>query len=155
MSVERSGGGREVALGHLEPAERVRLTSLVSELGEIGIVILSTRRIEDVRDVCTRMAIIHDGQILLEADPRCATGGLCGRIWSREIAKEALPRVQREQAVISTTVLDGRTVVRVYSNVAPGVGYERAKPDLEDVYLSALAGHIGARSTQTEASTAS
>ena len=142
-------------LSGLEPAERLRLTNLVSELGQSGIVILSTRQIDDVRDVCTRMAIIHDGRILLEADPRCATGGLCGRIWSREIAKEALARVQREQAVISTTVQDGRTVVRVYSNVAPGVGYERTKPELEDVYLSALAGHIGTLSKQHEASMAS
>lgn len=142
-------------LSALEPAERMRFTDLVSEVGESGIVILSTRQIDDVRDVCTRMAIIHDGQILLEADPRCATGGLCGRIWTREIAKEALARVQREQAVISTTVLDGRTIVRVYSNVAPGVGYERAKPELEDVYLSALAGHIGTLSKQPQTSAAS
>ena len=132
------------------PAEHKRLKELVNDLGESDIVLLSTRQIEDVRDLCTRMAIIHDGQILLEADPRCATGGLCGRIWSREVAKEALARVQREQAVISMTVIEGRPCVRVYSNVAPGVGYERVKPELEDVYLSALAGHIGARSTQPQ-----
>jgi ABC-type multidrug transport system ATPase subunit len=142
-------------LAGLEPAERVRLTDLMRELAQTSIVILSTRQIDDVRDLCTRMGIIHDGRILLEADPRCASGGLCGRIWSREVAKEALTRVQREHAVISTRVLDGRPFVRVYSNVAPGVGYERAKPELEDVYLSALAGHIGARSVPTEASAAS
>ena len=142
-------------LAGLEPSERRRLIDVVQRLGETGIVILSTRQVEDVREACTRMAIIHDGRILLEADPRCAMGGLCGRIWSREIAKEALARVQREQAVLSTKLLDGRTVVRVYSNVAPGVGYERTKPELEDVYLSALAGHIGTLSIQIEASKAS
>jgi ABC-2 type transport system ATP-binding protein len=142
-------------LAGLEPGERVRLTELMRELAQTSIVILSTRQIDDVHDLCTRMGIIHDGRILLEADPRCATGGLCGRIWSREVAKEALARVQREHAVISTTVLDGRPFVRVYSNVAPGVGYERAKPELEDVYFSALAGHIGARSVPTQASAAS
>ena len=142
-------------LAGLEPAERMRLIDLMRELAQTRIVILSTRQIGDVRDLCTRMGIIDDGRILLEADPRCATGGLCGRIWSREVAKEALARVQREHSVISTKVLDGRPFVRVYSNVAPGVGYERAKPELEDVYFSALAGHIGARSAPTEASAAS
>ena len=127
----------------LAAPERMRMLRLVHDLGEKSVVFFATANALDVSDTCSRMAIINAGRVVLEADPRCAAGELCGRIWTREIAKEALPRVQREYAVISTKEVAGRTVVRVYSNVAPAVGFERAKPGLEDVYASALAGHIG------------
>ncbi len=140
------------SIADLEPSARLRTLDLLRELGDSSIVLLSTRSVHDVGEVCTGMAIINDGCILLEAEPRRAAGQLCGRIWTREIAKEALPRVQREYGVISTTFVAGRPVVRVYSNVAPAVGFERTQPELEDVYLSVLAGHIGAKYVQTEAS---
>ncbi len=66
------------------------------------------------------------------------------------IAKDELPEVEREHAVISTKLLAGRTVVHVYSDTAPGAGFEPAEPDLEDVYFSTMAGHIGRRREQPE-----
>ena len=129
-------------LAGLAAAERGRVLRVLRDLGNNGTLVLSTQSVQDVSDLCTRMAILNAGRVVLEADPRCASGELCGRIWTREIATEALPRVLREYAVLSTTVIEGRTVVRVYSNVAPAVGFERARPELEDVYLSALAGHL-------------
>jgi len=129
----------------LDPAERVRFLNLLSELGERSVVLLSTHIVEDVSELCTRMAIIDQGQILLEAEPLRAVGELRGRIWRRVIAKEALPAVEREHAVISTKLLAGRTVAHVYSDTAPGPGFEPAEPDLEDVYFSTIAGHVGRR----------
>ena len=135
----------------LDPADRSRFLQLVTKAGKSSVVILCTRNVADVSEVCTRMAVIHGGCIVLEGDPQCAAGELHGRIWTREIAREALPRVEREYAVISTRVVAGRTVVRVYSNVAPAVGFERTQPELEDAYLSALAGHIGVGSPKRDA----
>jgi ABC-2 type transport system ATP-binding protein len=130
----------------LDPAERVRFLNLLSELGENSVVLLSTHIVEDVSELCTRMAIIDRGEILLEAEPLCAVADLRGRIWRRVVSKQELPAVEREHAVISTKLLAGRTVVRVYSDGEPGTGFEPAEPDLEDVYFSTMAGQIGRRS---------
>jgi ABC-type multidrug transport system ATPase subunit len=135
----------------LDPAERVRFLNLLSELGENSAVILSTHIVEDVSELCTRMAIIDRGEILLEAEPLGAMEEMRGRIWRSVIEKGALPEVERTHAVISTKMLGGRTVVHVYADAAPGPGYEPAEPDLEDVYFSTMAGHIGRRSGRAEA----
>ena len=129
----------------LDPAERVRFLNLLSELGENSVVLLSTHIVEDVSELCTRMAIIDRGEILLEAEPLRAMAELRGRIWRRAIAKPELSAVEREHAVISTRLLAGRTVVRVHGDVMPGPGFEAAEPDLQDVYFSAMAGRIGRR----------
>ncbi|MEA2462823.1 MAG: type transport system ATP-binding protein [Acidobacteriota bacterium] len=129
----------------LDPAERVRFLNLLSELGENSVVILSTHIVEDVSELCTRMAIIDRGEILLEAEPLRAIKEMKGRIWRSVIEKNALAELEREHAVISTKLLGGRTVVHVISDAKPGPRFEPAEPDLEDVYFSAMAGHIGRR----------
>jgi ABC-2 type transport system ATP-binding protein len=138
----------------LDPAERVRFLNLLAELGERSVVLLSTHIVEDVSELCTRMAIIDRGEILLEAEPLRAVADLKGRVWRRVIAKEDLPALEREHAVISTKLLAGRTLVRIYSASRPDVGFDAAEPDLEDVYFSAMTGHIGRRE-QREAVVAS
>jgi len=134
----------------LDPAERVRFLNLLSELGENSVVLLSTHIVADVSELCTRMAIIDQGEILLEAEPLGAVAELRGRIWRRVIAKEALPALEREHAVISTKLLAGRTVVHVYSDTAPGPDFEPSEPDLEDVYFSTMAGQHGQRRKRPE-----
>src|SRR3954447_12990591 len=129
----------------LDPAERVRFLNLLSELGENSVVILSTHIVEDVSELCTRMAIINRGEILLEAEPQRAVNELDGRIWRRVISTDALPALEREHAVISTKLLAGRTVVHVHSDASPGAGFDSVEPDLEDVYFSTMAGHYGRR----------
>ncbi len=129
----------------LDPAERVRFLNLLSELGENSVVLLSTHIVEDVSELCTKMAIIDQGEILLETEPMRAVDELRGRIWRRVISKQELPALEREHALISTKLLAGRTVVHVYSGTAPGPEFEAAEPDLEDVYFSTMSGHIGRR----------
>jgi len=134
----------------LDPAERVRFLNLLSELGENSVVLLSTHIVEDVSELCTRMAIIDQGEILLEAEPLGAVDEIRGRIWRRVISKAELPALELQHAVISTKLFAGRTVVHVYSDTAPGPGFEPAEPDLEDVYFSTMAGHVGRRREQPE-----
>ncbi|WP_017733250.1 ABC transporter ATP-binding protein [Nafulsella turpanensis] len=124
----------------LDPAERVRFLNLLSELGENSVVILSTHIVEDVSELCTRMAIIKRGEILLEAQPLSAARELKGRIWRRVVEKSMLSELERENSVISTKLLGGGTVVHVYSEGKPGKEYESVEPDLEDVYFSTMAG---------------
>jgi ABC-type multidrug transport system ATPase subunit len=134
----------------LDPEERVRFLNLLSDIGEDSVVILSTHIVEDVEELCSRVAVIDGGEILLEAEPLRAIDELHGRIWRRVISKLELAALEREHAVISTKLLAGRTVVRVYSDGTPGAGFEAAEPDLEDVYFSAMTGHIGRRRERPE-----
>jgi ABC-type multidrug transport system ATPase subunit len=129
----------------LDPAERVRFLNLLSEIGEQAVVILSTHIVEDVAELCSRMAIIDRGQIQLEAEPLAAIAALRGRVWRRFVAKAELPEVERNHRVISTRLQAGRTLVHVYAESLPGADFEPAEPDLEDVYFSVMAGHQGAR----------
>jgi ABC-type multidrug transport system ATPase subunit len=129
----------------LDPAERVRFLNLLSEIGEQAVVILSTHIVEDVAELCSRMAIIDRGQILLEAEPLAAVAALRGRVWTRVVAKAELPALEQRHQVICTKLLGGRTLVHVYAESAPGPEFEPAEPDLEDVYFSVMAGHQGAR----------
>jgi len=133
----------------LDPAERVRFLNLLSELGENSVVLLSTHIVEDVSELCTRMAIINQGQILQEAEPLKAVAGLQGKIWRRIVQKSELPELDREHNVISTKLLSGKTVVHIYSEENPDNGFEEVAPDLEDVYFTTMAGHI--RSYKPEA----
>jgi ABC-type multidrug transport system ATPase subunit len=136
----------------LDPAERVRFLNLLSELGTHSVVLLSTHIVDDVSELCTRMAIIDRGEILLETEPQRAIADIRGRIWRRVVAKTELGTVEREHAVISTKLLASRTVARVYSESSPSPDFEPAEPDLEDVYFSAMAGHLGRRREQREPS---
>jgi ABC-type multidrug transport system ATPase subunit len=125
----------------LDPAERVRFLNLLSELGENSVVILSTHIVEDVSELCTRMAIINKGRILLEAEPLRAVEEMQGRVWERLVSKDELPAIEQEHAVLSTKLLAGRTLVRVCSDTLPSSAFRAAEPDLQDVYFSVMNGN--------------
>lgn len=132
----------------LDPAERVRFLNLLSELGENSVVILSTHIVADVAELCTNLAIINKGQILLEAQTREAVATLKGRIWRTLTDKKSLPALEQEHQIISAKQLGGRTLVHVYNPEMPGNGFEPVEPDLEDVYFSTMTGYFGQASQQ-------
>ena len=123
----------------LDPAERVRFLNLLSELGENSIVILSTHIVDDVSELCTRMAIIDRGEILLEAEPLRAVRTMEGRVWERVVAKDELPLIERDYKVLSTRLLAGKTIVRVHSETQPSRAFDATQPELHDVYFSVMA----------------
>jgi ABC-type multidrug transport system ATPase subunit len=128
----------------LDPAERVRFLNLLSELGENAIVILSTHIVEDVSELCSRMAIINQGRILLESEPLRAIERLQGRVWKKILDRGELPEYERTHRVISTKLFAGRTVIHVYSEVRPDASFDPVGADLEDVYFTTMAGlHSG------------
>jgi ABC-2 type transport system ATP-binding protein len=139
----------------LDPAERVRFLNLLCEIGEESVVILSTHIVEDVEELCSRMAIIDRGEILLTAEPPRAIDALRGRIWRRTVTRDELAALEREHAVIATQLLAGRTSVHVHAESSPGAEFEPVEPDLKDVYFSVMAGHHGQRAAATQAEVAS
>src|SRR5918993_1149217 len=123
----------------LDPEERVRFLNLLSEIGEDSVVILSTHIVEDVEELCNRLAIIDRGEILLEAEPMRAMQELRGRIWRRTVSRDELPALERTLQVISTKLAAGRTVAHVYADSSPGAEFEAVQPDMKDVYLRVMA----------------
>jgi ABC-type multidrug transport system ATPase subunit len=124
----------------LDPAERVRFLNLLSELGENAIVILSTHIVEDVSELCSRMAIINRGRILLEAEPLRALNRLAGRVWKKVIDRSELPQYEAAHRVISTRLFAGRLVVHVFGDARPDPTFDPVDVDLEDVYFTSMAG---------------
>ncbi|MFL6246908.1 MAG: ABC transporter ATP-binding protein [Thermoanaerobaculia bacterium] len=129
----------------LDPEERVRFLNLLSEIGEESAVILSTHIVEDVEELCSNLAIIDRGEILLEGSPARAIAELRGRIWRRSVTREELPALEGEHSVISTKLMAGQTIAHVYAGESPGPGFEPVEPDLKDVYFAIMAGHRGGR----------
>ncbi len=122
----------------LDPGERVRFHNLLSEIGENVVVILSPHIVEDVSDLCSRMAIISGGRVLMSGEPFETIQSLEGKIWRRVVPKSDLAAFQREFAVISTRLVAGRTVIHVFSEAAPDNTFEPVSTSLEDVYFSTL-----------------
>jgi len=126
----------------LDPAERNRFLNLLSELGEDTIVILSTHIVEDVKELCTDMAIINKGKVLLKTDPQEAVASMVGKIWEKTIAKQDLPRYKEAYQVISARMYGGKPIIRVYSDQMPNEDFVSAQADLEDVYFTQIAADL-------------
>jgi ABC-type multidrug transport system ATPase subunit len=124
----------------LDPGERNRFYNLLAEVGEQVVVILSTHIVEDVTDLCTKMAIIHEGRVLFEGTPDEAIAGLRGRVWQRSIAKQDLPGYEQNCRVISNRLIGGRPLVHILSDDPPGDGFAPGAADLEDVFFTRIRG---------------
>ena len=123
----------------LDPEERNRFHNLLSEIGEQVVVILSTHIVEDVRQLCARMAILADGRVLREGTPEELVGELSGRVWGKTVAKQDVAAHRERLRVLSAQLHAGRTRLRVLADAPPEPGFEAVAPDLEDVYFRALA----------------
>jgi len=122
----------------LDPEERNRFLNLLAEIGENVVVVLSTHIVDDVADLCPKMAIIAGGRIVSEGAPLALIQGLSGRIWMKTIDKAELPAVRARHNVISTRLFAGRTMIHVLADRDPGDGFTMAPGGLEDVYFSTL-----------------
>ena len=126
----------------LDPAERNRFLNLLSSIGRNVVVILSTHIVEDVRELCSRMAIISNGELLLEGVPVQTINAMKGKVWTKVVATEAeREAVEKSFQVISAHLVGGLHEVRIYSEAAPGDGFSPAEADLEDVYFFKLIQH--------------
>lgn len=123
----------------LDPEERNRFNNLLSEIGESIIVVLSTHIVEDVRDLCPKMAIISNGKLILEGKPNEAIDSLKDKIWMKAIEKAELKDHQSNFNIISSNLNSGKINIHVFSDERPDSGFELISPDLSDVYFSVLA----------------
>jgi len=124
----------------LDPEERIRFHNLLCEIGETAVVILSTHIVEDVRELCSRMAILSQGRVLLHGEPGALVARLEGKVWRKVVDRSEVAGYQESMTVLSTRLAAGRTVVDVLSDQSPGDGFAAAAPDLEHVYFATLHG---------------
>lgn len=123
----------------LDPAERNRFLNLLSSLARDVIVILSTHIVDDVRELCPRMAIISNGEVVLEGAPEETLERLQNSIWSIVVkTEEEFAAVSTQFKVVSTKLLGGAHELRIHSETAPGDGFRQVDPELEDVYFLTL-----------------
>ena len=123
----------------LDPEERNRFLNLLAEIGENVVVILSTHIVEDVSDLCPRMAVLAGGKIQLEGAPEALIHSTRGRIWMKVIERGKLESYRTEYELISTRLFAGRTIIHILSDSDPGNGFAAVEGGLEDVYFSTLA----------------
>ena len=121
----------------LDPSERNRFHNLLAEIGENVVVILSTHIVDDVTDLCSNMAIMGKGEILLTGKPREVMDSIRGKVWQKKIPRQSLEEHQREYKVILSRLSEGETVIHVFSDVQPE-GFDPVDADLEDVYFATL-----------------
>jgi ABC-2 type transport system ATP-binding protein len=122
----------------LDPQERNRFHNILSEIGEHVVVILSTHIVDDVSELCTNMAIIHEGEVLLTAEPLKAMNALKGRIWSKVVSKNEFPEYKEKFEIVMTRLFAGKIVIHVLSDSQPDKSFEMIDPELEDVYFTTI-----------------
>ena len=122
----------------LDPSERNRFHNLLAEIGENIVVILSTHIIEDVKSLCSLMAIINEGKILLFEKPDEAIVQIKDKIWRKLVEKEKVPEYTDKYNVISTRLLRGKSEITVYAEGRPEDGFVIADPNLDDVYFATI-----------------
>jgi ABC-type multidrug transport system ATPase subunit len=125
----------------LDPEESNRFLNLLSEIGENVIVILSTHIVEDVRNLCPKMAIMSNGEIISQGNPSELVATIEGKIWTKIIDKSQLNIYKKAFDVISTKLVAGETQIRVLSTQRPEEGFQVIDPNLEDYYFTTLFSH--------------
>ena len=123
----------------LDPAERQRFLNVLREIGTDNIVIFSTHIVDDVKELCTDMAIMDKGEILLQSTPKEAISAINGNIWGCNIEKKELEEFEQKYNVLSSGYNEDNSLfLRVYSEKSPGKNFEKKQPNLEDTYFVTL-----------------
>lgn len=130
----------------LDPVERNRFYNVLSELGEQTVVILSTHIVDDVKELCTNMAIINQGQVCLEGNPLRILEDLKGKVYKKTIEKPELSLYKQNYQIISEKLFLGKPTIHILSDVNPGDGFTLINADLEDVYFSEIFSNTNAKS---------
>ena len=122
----------------LDPGERNRFYNLLAEVGKEVIVILSTHIVDDVRELCTKMAVMNKGQIVYQGTPQNAIDELSGKVYQKIVSREELNEYASNYSIISNKMVAGQPLIHVFSESNPQNGFELVPPNLEDVFFSKI-----------------
>jgi ABC-type multidrug transport system ATPase subunit len=122
----------------LDPGERNRFYNILSEIGENIIVILSTHIVQDVRELCTQMAIMNQGKLVFSGKTDEALYQIKGKVWEKKVPKSELPQYQSQYKVISNKLVGGTPLIHVFSEYHLAEGFNQAEENLEDVFFAKI-----------------
>ena len=122
----------------LDPGERNRFYNLLADVGTEVIVILSTHIVDDVRELCTDMAIMNNGRIIYNGSPQTAMEALEGQVWQKTVPREEVETYQVRYEIISSKMVAGQPVIHILSETNPGEGFSQVSPNLEDVFFASI-----------------
>lgn len=122
----------------LDPGERNRFYNLLADVGKEVIVILSTHIVDDVRELCTKMAIMNFGEIVYHGSPSDAMGELNSKVYQKMVDRSELEQYANDYKIISNKMVGGKPLIHIYSDEHPENGFERVTPNLEDVFFSKI-----------------
>jgi ABC-type multidrug transport system ATPase subunit len=122
----------------LDPGERNRFYNILSEIGENTIVILSTHIVQDVRELCTQMAVMNNGKVLFSGNTDEALEQIKGKVWEKKVSKLELPDYQKNYKVISNKLVGGQPLIHVFSDSILESGFVKAEENLEDLFFAKL-----------------
>ncbi len=122
----------------LDPGERNRFYNLLADIGQQAVVILSTHIVEDVRELCSNMAIINQGKLLYAGTPQNAIAQLEGKLFERKIQKNDISSYQNKYDIVSSRMIAGQPLIHIHSDVHPNEGFHPIKSNLEDVFFKII-----------------
>ena len=123
----------------LDPAERQRFLNVLREVGTNSTVIFSTHIVDDVKELCNDMAILNGGRILKHIKPADATKEIKNKIWTKIVKRDDLDKAESDYNILSSNYnVDNSLTIRVYSEKKPDKDFNKASPQLDDVYFIAL-----------------
>ncbi len=120
----------------LDPGERNRFHNLLADVGNEVIVILSTHIVDDVRELCTNMAIMSGGKIVYHGHPQSALDQLKGKVWQCSIDRDQMQEYKANYTVISDKMVTGKPQLHVLSDEKPSAAFNEVAPNLEDVFFT-------------------
>jgi ABC-type multidrug transport system ATPase subunit len=126
----------------LDPGERNRFYNLLSEIGEQVIVILSTHIVQDVRELCSNMAVINNGKLFFAGTPDEGLDLLRNKVWERQVDKIELEDYKARYRMLSNKLVAGRPLIHVYADEQPDATFKPAENTLEDVFFAKIDGVI-------------
>ena len=122
----------------LDPGERNRFHNLLADVGQDVVIILSTHIVDDVKELCSKMAIMNLGQLVYQGTPNNVLQELKGKVWQKSIARTQVEEYQKNYKVISDKMVAGNPLIHVLAESNPGDGFEQVEPNLEDVFFTKI-----------------
>ncbi|MCB0381644.1 MAG: ABC transporter ATP-binding protein [Flavobacteriales bacterium] len=120
----------------LDPGERNRFHNLLADVGQEVIIILSTHIVDDVRELCSNMAVMNLGKIVYQGSPITVIDDLRGKVWQKSIERSEVADYKNNFNVISDKMVAGKPIIHVFADTNPGAGFENVEPNLEDVFFT-------------------
>lgn len=128
----------------LDPEERMRFRSLLTDLSGERIILFSTHIISDIEATANQIAIISHGRLLANSDPALLLRNVKGKVWSVTIPDQDIQEARTRWAISGAVRREDGLQLRIVSNEPPLPRALAIPPSLEDAYLHVRAFGEGA-----------